>query len=58
MMSSKSSLVTTTDKFFKEGINDIGTDPNLVKGDITPHIEKNNIDTVKKPRNHKNPQEK
>ena len=47
-MSYKKSLVTTTDKNSKEGINDTGTKHNVVKDPITPPIAKNNIDTVKK----------
>ena len=45
-------------EFFKEGVDDMGTKPNLVKEAITSLIAKNNIDTVKKQRNHKNPKEK
>ena len=47
-MSSKNALVTTTDKIFKEGINEMETKPNVVKEAITPPITKNIIDTVKK----------
>ena len=47
-MSSKNSLVTTTDKHFKEGINDMETKPKVVKEVITPPIEKNDIDTFNK----------
>ena len=47
-MSSKKALVTTNNKIFKEGINDMGTKPDLVKEAITPPIAKKNIDTVKK----------
>ena len=47
-MSSKKSLVTTTDKIVKEGINDMEKKPNVVKEDITHPIAKNNIDTVSK----------
>ena len=47
-MSSKKSLVTTTDKIFREGINDMGTEPNVVKEFITPPIAEKNIDTVNK----------
>ena len=42
------SLVTTTDKFIKEGINNMETKPNLVKESINTFIAKNNIDTVNK----------
>ena len=38
-MSYKNSLVTTVDKIVKEGINDMGTKPNVVKEAITPPIE-------------------
>ena len=54
-MSSEKSLVITTDKMFKEGNIDMGTKLNVVKESITPPITKNNIDTVKKHRNHKHP---
>ena len=47
-MSSKKSLVTTTEKISKKGIHDMGTKPNMVKESITPPISKNNIDTVNK----------
>ena len=47
-MSSKNSLVTTTDKFVKEGINDMGTKFTVVKESITPINAKNNIDTFNK----------
>ena len=57
-MSSRKSLVTTTDKIIKEGINEMRTKSNFVKEDITPDIAKNSIDTVKKQRNHKHPKEK
>ena len=49
-MSSKNSLVTTTEKIVKEGNTDIGTKPNVMKEAITSPAEKNNIDTVKKNR--------
>ena len=45
-MSSKTSLVSTTGEIVKEGINDMGTKPNLVKEAIAPPIAKKNIDTV------------
>ena len=41
-------MVTTTEKNVKEGINDMGTKPNVVKEAITIPIAKNNIDTVNK----------
>ena len=47
-MSSKKPLVTTTDKIFKEGINDMVTKPNVVKESITPPIAKNNIEKFNK----------
>ena len=47
-MSSKKALVTTTEKIDKEGINDMGTKPNVMKEAINPPIEKNNIDIVNK----------
>ena len=47
-MYSKKSLVTTTDNISKEGINDMGTKPNVLKESITPPISKNNICTVNK----------
>ena len=47
-MSSKKSLVTTTYLFFKEGIMEMGTKPNVVKEAINPPIEKINIDTFNK----------
>ena len=47
-MCSKNSLVNTTDKNFKERINDIGTEPNVLKESITPPIAKNSIETVNK----------
>ena len=47
-MSYKNSLVTTTDKIVKEGINDMEIKPNVVKKSITPSIAKNNIDKVNK----------
>ena len=55
-MSSKKSLVTTTEIIFKEMINDMGTKPNMVREAITPSIAKNNFYTVKK--NHKHLKEK
>ena len=39
-MSSKNALVTTTEKKFKEGINDMVTKPNMAKEAITLPIEK------------------
>ena len=56
-MSSKTSLVSTTGEIVKEGINDMGTKPNLVKEAIAPPIAKKNIDTVFK-KNHKHLKEK
>ena len=47
-MSSKNSLVNTTEKIYKEGNTEMGTKPNVVKEAITPPIVKNNIDTVNK----------
>ena len=47
-MSYKHSLVTTIDKIVKEGINDMGTEPNVVKEFITLPIAEKNIDTVNK----------
>ena len=47
-MSSKKSLVTTTEEIVQEGINDMGTKPNLAKEAITTPIDKNNIYTVNK----------
>ena len=41
-------LVNTTNKVFKEGNDDMGTKPNMVKEDITPPIAEKNIDTVNK----------
>ena len=45
-MSSKKSLIATTEKFVKEGNTHIKK-PNMVKESITPTILKKNIDTVK-----------
>ena len=42
----------------KEGINGMGTKPNVLKEAITPPIVKKNIDTVKKQRNHMHLREK
>ena len=47
-MSFKKALVTTTDTIFKEGNNEMGTKPNVVKEAIHPPTAENNIDTVKK----------
>ena len=47
-MSCRETLVTTTDNFFKEGINDMGKKPNVMKEAITLPIAKQNIDTVNK----------
>ena len=46
-MSSRKSLVTTTDKIVKEGNTDMGKIPNVVTEANTPPIAKNNIDTIK-----------
>ena len=48
-------LVTNTDTVVKGGKNDMGTRLNVVKEAITPPIEKNKIDIVKKQINHKHP---
>ena len=47
-MSSKNTLVTTTDKIVREGNTDMLTKPNVLKEDITPPNAKNNNDTVNK----------
>ena len=47
-MYSEKEFVTTINKIFKEGINDMGTNTNVVKEAITHPIAKNNIDTVNK----------
>ena len=47
-MSSKNLLVTTTDKNFNEGINNMGTKPNVAKQSITHTIATNKIETVNK----------
>ena len=47
-MSSKKSLVATKDKIVKEGINDTKTEPNVMKGAITPPIAKKKIYIVNK----------
>ena len=60
-MSSKNTLVTTTDKILKEVINEMETNLNMVKESITPTIAKNNIDTVNKtdkPQAYKNEKDK
>ena len=44
----KKTLVTTDNTVVKEGNNDMGTKPNVVKETITPPIAKKNIDTVNK----------
>ena len=41
-------LVTNTNTFVKERKSDMETKPNVVKESISPPIEKNKIDTVKK----------
>ena len=45
-MYNRKALVTTTDKIVKEGINNMGTKPNVLKKSITLPTAKNNIDTV------------
>ena len=45
-MYSKNPLVTITWIFFKEGIIDTKTKPNVVEKAITHPIEKNKIDTL------------
>ena len=47
-MSSKNILVTTTDKIFNEGINNMRTKPNVAKQSITHTIATNKIETVNK----------
>ena len=47
-MSSKKTLVTTSDKISKDGIHDKVIKPNVVKKSITTTIEKNNTDTFNK----------
>ena len=47
-MSSKKALVTTTNKIVREGINEMGTKPNVVKESVTPPIAKNSFDTGNK----------
>ena len=42
------SLVTNTDRVFKEGNTDMGTKTNMVKESITPPISKHKVDTVNK----------
>ena len=45
-MSSKNTLVATTDKLVKEGINDMETKPNMVEKAITHHMGENKIDAI------------
>ena len=47
-MSSTKPLVSTTDKMFKEGVNNMETKRNVVKIAITHHKGKDNIETVNK----------
>ena len=47
-MSSKESLATTTDKIFKEEMNEMVKKTNVVKKAITTPFSKNNINTVNK----------
>ena len=55
IMYSEKALVTTTDIFFKEGNNDMGKKPNVMKKSITPTTAKRSLTQSTKQRNHKHP---